>query len=361
MVANNSSGTRTFKYGSTVDYVKELEVVLPEQGKRTLKPIRVEDVDGGDTTIRRVADLITENWKLIQAEKPKVTKNSCGYRLERAYHDGILDLPKLFCGSEGTLGIITDTSLETPPKPRSRALMVVESSLSELDEVVAIFRAMKPSAVELVDKSVFREAGKEERLRTISRSEEQYLVFCELDGERKDSAGLALERAASSGISGFEPLAMTDPGEVAAAWSVRNETLTLATDLRRGSRSLLPGVEDLVVPTERLKDLISLLTDQFESRGLGYISYGHAGDANLHMRPFLDPSSRKEMSILEEIMEESFEAVWGMGGSISGEHGDGMLRARFVQRQYPRTHELMKEIRRLFDPKSLLNPGVKIS
>jgi glycolate oxidase len=111
---------------------------------------------------------------------------------------------------------------------------------------------------------------------------------------------------------------------------------------------------------ERLGDLVKLLRDQFEKRGLGYISYGHAGDANLHARPLLDPSLPSERRMLEEIMEESFEAVWKMGGSMTGEHGDGMLRAPYVARQYPKSSEVMKRIRETFDPRGILNPGVKV-
>jgi len=115
-----------------------------------------------------------------------------------------------------------------------------------------------------------------------------------------------------------------------------------------------------VVPPENLGDLVKLLMDQFEKRGLEYISYGHAGDANLHARPLLDISEPQGRKMLDDIMEECFEAVWKVGGSMTGEHGDGMLRAKYVERQYPRTFWIMKELKRLFDPKGILNPGVKL-
>lgn len=360
MVSNNSSGTRTFKYGSTVDYVKELDVVLPEEGPKKLAPMTLDEALHADATTRKVAELIVENAKLIEDEKPLVRKNSSGYRLERVVHDGVFDLPKLFVGSEGTLGVITRVVLDTPAKPGSRAMLVVETSLAELDRVVALFRRLAPSAIELVDKSVFKQTGMEERLRTLSRSDEKYMVFCELDGTNSDDVARSLEVASGSEIAGFEPLTITDPGRIATVWEVRNETLTLAAEIRAGSKILVPGVEDLVVPPERLGALVALLMDEFESKGLPYISYGHAADANLHMRPMLDPGSSAGRAMLEEVMEDCFEAVWKMGGSMSGEHGDGMLRARFVRRQYPKTYGLMKKIREAYDPKGLLNPGVKI-
>ncbi len=361
MVANNSSGTRTFKYGSTVDFVRELSVVLPEEGPKVLRAVALEKALEADATTKKVAELILENAKSIQEEKPRVTKNSSGYRLEKVIHGGVFDLPKLFVGSEGTLGVVTDICFATPAKPKSKALLVVETSLAELDRVASLFRGLGPSAVELVDKSVFRQTGKADRLTALSRTDEEYLVFCELDGSGPEEVDEAMERAAASEISGYEPLALTDPGRIAAAWEVRNETLTLATEIRSGSKTLLPGVEDLVVPPEMLGTLVALLRDQFESRGLPYISYGHAGDANLHMRPFLDVSSSADMAMLDEIMEECFEAVWKIGGSMTGEHGDGMLRAKFVRRQYPKTFDVMKQIRELYDPKGLLSPGVKIA
>ncbi|MDV3293532.1 MAG: hypothetical protein LYZ70_04615, partial [Nitrososphaerales archaeon] len=149
--------------------------------------------------------------------------------------------------------------------------------------------------------------------------------------------------------------------DIARAWELRNETLTVAAEIRRGSRLPVPGVEDLVVPPEKLGELVKLLLGAFGRRGLEYISYGHAGDANLHMRPLLDPNSPADRRVLEGLMSECFEAVWKMGGSITGEHGDGMLRAPFVERQYRRTYALMKEVKRLYDPRGMMNPGVKIA
>jgi FAD/FMN-containing dehydrogenase len=360
MVSNNSSGTRTFKYGSTVDYVTELRVALPEEGMKVVRAMPLEEALHSDATTRRVASLIVENQRLIEAERPKVTKNSCGYRLEKVVHDGVFDLPKLFVGSEGTLGVVTEITFATRPKPGSRALLIVEASLDGLDGVVEDFRRLGPSAVELVDKSVFKQTGRQDRLKGLSRTDEEYLVFCELDGKGKDDAGTALERAAASEVAGYDPLAISDAGELASAMAVRNEILTLAQEIRVGVRALLPGVEDLVVPPGRLGDLVALLKNQFEGRGLPYISYGHAGDANLHMRPLLDPNSAAERRVLAEIMEECFDAVWRMGGSMTGEHGDGMLRAKYVALQYPRTYSIMRQVKEAYDPKWLLSPGVKV-
>jgi FAD/FMN-containing dehydrogenase len=269
-------------------------------------------------------------------------------------------VPKLFSGSEGTLGVITGITLQIRPKPRFKALMIVEVSLKELDEVASILRTLSPAAIELVDKSIFKQAGQEGRIREISRTEADYLVFCEMDADNLESLEKGLEKAAESRISSFDPLTIEDPGRISEAWGIRNETLTLATEFRKGSRILVPGVEDLVVPPEHLGDLVSFLVEQFESRGLDYVSYGHAGDANLHMRPFLDPKSKPDRAVLEDMMEECFKATWKMGGSMTGEHGDGMLRAKYVERQYPKTYDIMRQIRDVYDPKRLLNPEVKV-
>jgi FAD/FMN-containing dehydrogenase len=318
MVANNSSGVRTPMYGSTIQYVDKLRAVIPGNGARDLTAVPLEQALSGDRITKTVAGLLMENWKTILDEQPRVTKNSSGYRLEKVLHDGVFDLPKLLVGSEGTLGVLTEITFATRVKSGSRILLIVETELRELDAFVSAFRGYAPTAVELVDKSVFKR------------------------------------------ISGFEPILLTNPSDVREAWEVRNETLTLALEVREGRRILVPGVEDLVVPTGRLGDLVKLLKDQFDRRGLGYISYGHACDANLHARPLLDPSLPAERRMLEEIMIESFEAVWRMGGSMTGEHGDGMLRAPYVERQYPRSHAIMKQIREIFDAKGILNPGVKI-
>jgi FAD/FMN-containing dehydrogenase len=359
MVANNSSGIRTPRYGSTIDYVERLRAVIPGEGARSLVAVPMEQALSSDRITRTVAELLQENWKTIVDEQPRVTKNSSGYRLEKVLHDGVCDLPKLLVGSEGTLGVLTEATFATHAKAGSRILLIVEVGLDELDAFVSAFRIHDPTAVELVDKSVFRKMGREERIAKYSRTENEYLLFCEFEGT-EEILQEKMEAIAGSKAGGFEPIVLTSPSEVRDAWEVRTETLTLALEIRDGKRSLVPGVEDLVVPTERLGDLVRLLRDQFERRGLGYISYGHAWDANLHARPLLDPSLSSERRMLEEIMEESFEAVWKMGGSMSGEHGDGMLRAPYVARQYPKSYEVMKRIREVFDPKRMLNPGVKV-
>jgi len=199
-----------------------------------------------------------------------------------------------------------------------------------------------------------------ERISKYSRSDAQYMVFCEFDGP-SGNPGMKTGEVAASGAGSFDPLVLQGPDDISKAWEVRNETLNIAQDIKKGSKILVPGVEDLVAPPDRLGDLVKVLLDQFTKRGLEFISYGHAGDANLHARPFLDPADPRDRATLDGLMEECFEAVWKMGGSMTGEHGDGMLRARFVERQYPKTYWIMRELKELFDPNGVLNPGVKLA
>ncbi len=355
MVANNSSGVRTLKYGSTIDYVEEVRAVLADGSLRAMG----RSPEPADRRFDRIQSLLVENWKDIVDEKPRVTKNSSGYRLERGIREGRLDPAMLLVGSEGTLGVLTEVSFRTVPRPRWRVLLIVEATLDELDAKVSMFLPEEPAAVELVDKSVFKQVGKEEKIRKFSRTDSEYMLFCEFDGEEGDGRE-KVESVADSGVASLDPLVVTDTAEVSEAWGVRNETLRLGLEIRRGSKVLVPGVEDLVVPQGRLGDLVKVLRGAFESRGLAHVTYGHAGDANLHSRPLLDPTSAAGRRLLDDIMAECFEKVWNMGGSMSGEHGDGRLRAPYVERQYPRTYWLMREVRETLDPKGLLNPGVKI-
>ncbi|HZW84764.1 MAG TPA: FAD-binding oxidoreductase, partial [Nitrososphaerales archaeon] len=334
MVANNSSGIRTPKYGSTIDFVSALRVVVPGGHGEAVGPVQLEGGGTQDKRAELVIRLLLDNQKDILDETPQVTKNSSGYRLEKVIHDGHADLPRLFVGSEGTLGAITQVQFRTLPPPAWRLLVVAEASLETLGGVVDACRNLGPSAVELVDKSIFKRMGRGDRVARYSKSDDDFMVFCELDGAEGNQSE-ALEGVAASRVGGLDPLVVSAPSEMAEAWEVRNETLTVALEIRRNGKTMLPGVEDLVVPPGRLADLVKLLSDQFGRRGLESISYGHAGDANLHARPLLDSSSPKDRRILDELMAECFEAVWKMGGSMTGEHGDGMLRAPYVARQYP--------------------------
>jgi FAD/FMN-containing dehydrogenase len=360
MVANNSSGVRTMKYGSTIEFVRSLRVVLPGEEPAPVRPMPLEAALVGDSRTKKLASLIVENGEAIARDQPRVTKNSSGYRLEKVVHDGVFDLPRLFVGSEGTLGVFTEATLATRPPPKWRLLLIVESDLGELEGTAAAFRAHAPSGLELVDKSVFSMMNRWDAIAKYSRTGSPYLVFCEFDGDEGDSSEKAAELSESK-VAGFDPVVMTSPSEISQAWEARSEVLSIAQEIRKGGKIVVPGVEDLTVPPDRLADLVKLLVDQFTRRGLEYISYGHAGDANLHARPLLDISERSGRTTLDELMEECFEAVWKMGGTMTGEHGDGMLRAKYVERQYPKTYWIMKEVKGLFDPRGLLNPGVKIS
>ena len=360
MVANNSSGVRTMKYGSTIDFVKTLRVVVAGEPPAPVRPMPLDQALTADTRTRRVASLIVENEKLIRREQPRVTKNSSWYRLEKVIHDGIFDLPRLFVGSEGTLCVFTEVTLVTLPPPKWRLLFIVEATLEELRDVADAFRGHSPSGLELVDKSVFKLTNKWGTIARYSRTDSPYLVFCEFDGAKGEPSEKAAELSESK-VAAYDPAVVASPSEVAQAWEARSAVLTIAQDIRKGSKVLVPGVEDLTVPPDRLADLVKLLTDEFGRRGLDYISYGHAGDANLHARPLMDISEPSGRSTLDELMEDCFEAVWKMEGTMTGEHGDGMLRARYVEKQYPETYWIMKEIKTLFDPTRILNPGVKIA
>lgn len=359
MVANNSSGLRTLKYGSTIDYVLGLRVALPGEGVRPLGTVPLEEALSGEGRTKKVASLLVENQKAIAEERPRVTKNSSGYRLERAVHDGLLDLAALLVGSEGTLGVVTETSIRTIQRPKWRLLLVTDAPLDGLGKTVGSMAGLRPSALELVDKSVYRLTGGWKKVEKYSRTDDPYLIFCELDGGEEDQSA-AVEEVASSPAAALDPLVFTSSADIASAWEARNGSLTAAQDMRRGSSRPVPGVEDVVVPPERLTDLVSLLTDSFVQKGVEYILYGHAGDANLHARPFLDLDASSDRRALDDLMEGCFEGVWKMRGSMTGEHGDGMLRAPYVERQYPRTYWIMREVKEAFDPRNLLNPGVKL-
>jgi len=362
MVSNNSSGARTLKYGSTIDYVKELVVVLPEEGRRAVKALPLDEALHGDGSTRKVANLVADNWRKILREKPKTTKNSSGYRLESLIHDGLFDLPKLFVNSEGTLGLISRITCRARERPPLRSLMVVcIESLKDLKVVVEELRASKPSAIELLDKSVFLKARRGEVLRQFPGSEKGYLVYAELEGNDESELERVFDQIAENEkLAEFDPFLLREAGEMSKAWEARDLTLSIAGELRSGNRYPVPGVEDLAVPPEKLRELLAFLETSFADLGLEFISYGHAGDANLHIRPLLDLSDGRDKRLLGEIMRSCFEEVWKMGGSITGEHGDGHLRAEYVKEQYPETYELMVQIKQIYDPMWLMNPGVKL-
>jgi glycolate oxidase subunit GlcD len=327
-VATNAGGPHALKYGVTGNWVAGVEAVLA--------PGELVEIGG---------------W---------IRKDVAGY-----------DLKDLLIGSEGTLGIVTAVRLRLLPAPESTVTMV--AFLGSREEGCAAAMALlagglRPSVLDFLDGETLRLAGGAYPLSRVSRGdgvagEEQGLpdgagfgLIVELDGSAADVAAQRVEALELLGV-GSGGAIVQEPIEESALWRWRDGINPAVTGVRGAKVSA-----DVVVPIERLEEGLVRFEEIALSHDLQPCAWGHAGEGNVHATVLVDPNSVQELDAAEAVMEELYGVVAGLGGSIAGEHGVGLLKAGQLARQWqPRTVELHEQIKRLFDPKDLLNPGKKLA
>lgn len=373
-IANNAAGEKTVKYGDTRKFVEGLEVVLADGeliqtsrlSKRDLsKKKGLTNFEG--EIYRQLDGLITDNWELIQqqGEIPGVSKNAAGYALGQVKRkDGSFDLTPLFVGSQGTLGIVTEAivRLETYI-PKTTLMVICFEDLDEANRAVGELMKLNPSALEMVDKHLLETIGRISPNRLKGLIEPPYpelVLLCEFDDEHKQSAKT---KKAEKLLKDFRTsYKISDEfEEQQKLWSIRHSAAALIAYADDNLKAL-PIIEDGIVPRERLKEFMTGIYAIFEKYHLEVALWGHAGDANLHMQPFMDLSKLGDRQKVMKIMDEYYELVLSLGGSTSGEHNDGRLRGLYLPKVYgAEMYQVMQDVKKIFDPYDMFNPGVKVN
>jgi FAD/FMN-containing dehydrogenase len=372
--ANNASGERSVKYGDTRNYVRSLRVVLANGevivterlSKRELgKKLGLSTFEG--EVYRTLDALLEENKATTDQLKRNVTKNSAGYDLQDVKHkDGSFDLTPLFIGSQGTLGIITEVTLDTDPhNPETALIAAFFDDAQHLQSAVTALRQDRdlPSAIELVDGNLLAMA---ESLNPsylkglVSSPYPKFVLLVEYD-----DPGRIQKKQAKKGAKILQRYATRvqiapDIDAQEKLWKLR-ELSAVALTPATGNAKALPLIEDGTVPVEQLNAFLTGIYDIFERSHLHAAVWGHAGDGNLKVQPLLDLSQIGDRQRAFKLMDEYYKLVISLGGTTTGEHGDGRLRAPYLPKLYGQeVYELFVKVKKIFDPHGTLNPGVKI-
>ena len=332
MLGNNSSGSRSLKYGSVIDNVTEI-TFIDGNGKKITLPKN-----------KRVSKKILEFAKKIDRKRfPNVTKNSSGYRIDKV--KSIEDSHKIIIGSEGTLGIILSAKLKIIDNPRKRILFVIEyESIREAIKNCIEINKTEPSAIEFVDRATLIQIKFKFNKKT------KCLLFVEFD-ERVDSN----EKIVKSIITGKIVKKLKKDLDILQWWKYRDSSLHYSLKSIKKEKRIPHLIEDAAVPLENLQKLFSVLNKINKKYKTRSIVYGHVGNGNIHVRLVSD---RKKITFIKNIAIQYFEEVIKLGGTISAEHGDGLARSEFIKMQYgAKNYRVFKEIKKFFDPKNVLNTG----
>jgi FAD/FMN-containing dehydrogenase len=346
MIADNSSGVHCLGYGNTIDFLEAVSIVYAN-GKPGFA-----SAEKFDERMESLCKLLSPHADAIKNGYPKVTKNSCGYRLDAVMPDRFMP-QKMFAASEGTLGIVTSTKLRILDMPAYRCMMVLgfEDLIGAVSAAPEILK-FSPVALEMLDHTVISHGG--------NRSDAGCLLFVEFAGGSKIEDRLKACREALSGRCNVLEYA-SDEQSMTKIWQARKGALNAIMKLTVGSRRPIGLIEDTVVRPELLADHAANLLQTYRENKLDYVMYGHVGDGNMHTRPLVDIGSGKEVELIQRIAHKIFDHVIRSGGTITGEHGDGLARVGYIEMMYgKRLVNLFSEVKRLLDPAFVLNPGKKV-
>ena len=393
IVSNNSGGEKSLAYGKTDRYVQELRVALADGKTHAIRALSKEELEEkkkeegfeGDV-YRKMFALLQENKEAINMAKPKVSKNSSGYALWNIWNGETFDLTKLFTGSQGTLGIITQARLHLiPPEQHSALLVVFLNDLDVLAQIIERIGSKKPESFECYDdralQLVLRFLGDFLRILKLTnvfsllwRFLPEFTMFL-FGGLPKlvllaeftsDSFIGAQKKAqeAGQGLAGI-PVAWRvtkNEEEEEKYFAIRRASFKLLHEHPQG-KTAAAFIDDIIIRPHDLPKFLPRLQSILEpyENDIIYTIAGHVGDANFHIIPLIDLKNPEAKMIIMELMEKVHHLVFEFGGSMSAEHNDGLLRTPFVADMYgEKMYELFVKVKDIFDPLRIFNPGKKV-
>jgi FAD/FMN-containing dehydrogenase/Fe-S oxidoreductase len=355
MIANNSSGARCPIYGTTADHVISLEIVMADGRVEKIGPTH-ESLRGElvkiENLIRARSAEMAERWP------PGLIKRWPGYGIER-FLRAPNDLTSILAGSEGTLAAIFSAELKIAPLPREKGLgLIFFASVGEAMQATVELLDLKPAAIEHIDRPLLDQTKGQlhfqaaRDLLELDRKPCESILIVEFYDDVTDRLSLLQARKL-----GLRTKILTDPAEMNLVWSVRKSGLSLLTGCV-GPAKPVAFIEDAAVRPAQLPEYVRGLQSIMKPLGLEASYYGHAASGLLHVRPVLDLHSAADLKKFRQVADQTSALVRQFKGSLSAEHGVGIARTEYMRDQLgDELLEVMREIKRAFDPKNIFNPG----
>ncbi|MBD8490990.1 FAD-binding protein [Echinicola sp. CAU 1574] len=382
MVGNNSCGTTSIIYGSTREHTLELQTILSDGSEATFAKIskeefeqkkQLETLEGA--LYQKIYDELAQpvNQENIRSQfpKPSVQRRNTGYAVDYLLEteifsetDTAFDYCKLLCGSEGTLAFTTEIKIHVDPLPAPKDVVVAAHFESIHESMKATQLAMKnhPTACELMDKIILdctKENIEQSKNRYFVEGDPEGILMIEFRGETEEEA-LALAQKTIDGMKaaglGYAYPIIT--GErTKNVWALRSAGLGLLANIP-GDKKAVACIEDTAVDIDDLADFIDEFGEIMKGFGQKPVHYAHAGAGEIHLRPILDLKKSEDVEDFYKITEAVAKLVKKFDGSLSGEHGDGRVRAAFIPIMVgEENYQLFRRIKQAWDPQNIFNPG----
>jgi FAD/FMN-containing dehydrogenase len=396
MVANNSGGEKSLEYGKVKDFVNELHVVFADGNEYVIKPItkaaldkKIAQQDFEGAIYKRIYELCEKNYEVIKAAKPGVSKNSMGYTLWEVWDrdTGIFDLTKLIVGSEGTLGFVTDIKYRlVPARAHSGLLVLFMKNIDDLGELIPKVLEHKPATFESFDDATLwlsirfmpaflKMLGLRRFIHLLItlipdglqllRGIPKLILMVEFNGDTEEEVRAKVKALhkdlghmrARYEINGFEEDATEGKSE--KFWIMRRNSFQLLRSKVKDKHTA-PYIDDFIVPPEHLVEFLPRLQKIIKKYKLFATIAGHMGDGNFHVIPLMRIEDVKERKKIEPSQKEVNDLVLKYGGSLSGEHNDGLVRGPWLEAQFGKEIlGLFKDVKHIFDPANIFNPHKK--
>jgi FAD/FMN-containing dehydrogenase/Fe-S oxidoreductase len=365
MFGTNASGAHSVKYGNVSDYIVDARIVLADGHVMQLHDIEGRAKDNLPGALGELHNLYLENQDLIENAYPDVNYNVAGYNLRGLVTSGRLRLGKLFAGAEGTLGVATRLKFKLLDKPEHDSLVVCFSDrIEDSARAVQNILPMGPSGIEIMDRSLLKLARETDpQLKEKIPADVDNVLLIEFDAPEKEACvNMAADarRLLAENPSTARSYTAISADEKQRFWAVRTAAVPILYRLK-GARKILALTEDAVVPIDRLVDYFKGIRELFQRHGVRYVTYGHIAKGLMHTRPLLNLKDAGDVRLLKVLADEMFKMVHDLGGVVSGEHGDGRLRSAYIREQYPDIYDLFIQVKKLFDPRGVFNPEIKVS
>ena len=370
-IGNNTCGAHSVIYGKTLDHVKEVDVVLSDGSPAHFRALDSQELEAKLSTsgleseiYRGVRNIARDNLTEIEARYPKIMRRVSGYNLDEFRIDSRFNLARMVVGSEGTLCVVTETKINLVPRPTMTSLSVLHfRGIIEASEATTEVLKHSPSSVEVMDKMVLdrsRESLGLSRSLSFIEGDPGALLVVEFYGESEDELTAkvnALKEDMAQRRLGYACVNILDRTAQASVWNLRKAGLGLLMSIHGDSKPL-PFVEDTAVDPENLGKFVRRFDEIVGNHNTVAAYYGHASVGCLHIRPLVSLKGAEGIARMAAIGDEISDLVKEFGGSLSGEHGDGIVRGVWTEKMFGlRIYEAFRDVKRTFDPQGIMNPG----